>query len=616
MNRNEENKSKHSTLKKIAIGAATAAAAGGAVGLRRQVIKHHGGAWNITGQGKYGRVYRTARPGMYRDAVQSVVDKGKGVVADGARYVKNAAQRVERRATVKAPKRPRGNPNDPMTGTKFWEDAPKKTPKGAPKGGKKRELPPEDGFGQFLFKNQRDASASLPVVRDLGELLLVCRELAGDTTARDQLMAIRKREAVAANAGGYVGSTLYGAGAGMAVGGALAGRRGVSRKTAALGAGAGLAARIALRKKIGKLNQQAQADEGASGDRAHRQARGWNAMVPFGASVLASGAMAYSSSGMARGHGKKLRGAVDSVRGRVGKTMNPKWAGVKRGAPFGKGPVVDAATGLPILELPFRRSAGAVDLLGLLREFDVPDKEFIKAKRKAQATAEAINSYGSSGMYGAAAGAILGGPSGVKKGAAIGGAAGIAARLALRKKIAKLNKVAQEDDGARGDLAHRQSRRWNALPILGSAAVAGAAAIKKRGGLIRPFGTLLEQLRELDLQVNDRGEYPWQQYGRERRNKRIGAAVGAAGVVGAGAMLHAGVKRAGGYGVLTDRFRKTQSVGAGRAINRGVAPTAAWAGSTAKGVGVVGQNVGRGVKDVAKSFLAKLRSRFPRPGVA
>jgi hypothetical protein len=446
MNRNEENKSKHSTLKKIAIGAATAAAAGGAVGLRRQVIKHHGGAWNITGQGKYGRVYRTARPGMYRDAVQSVVDKGKGVVADGARYVKNAAQRVERRATVKAPKRPRGNPNDPMTGTKFWEDAPKKTPKGAPKGGKKRELPPEDGFGQFLFKNQRDASASVPVVRDLGELLTVCRELAAPQGDREKIQKLRKAEATGAAAGSYTGGAMYGGLAGALLGG--------NKRSVVAGAGAGIAARLALRKKINRLNQQAQNDAGAGGDMAHRKAQGWNGVVPLGGLAAVGGSTA------GQHYAPQIQEGVRKV------------------------------------------------------------KKMFKGKP----------------------------------------------RLALPAP--------------------------------------------------RGFGTLLEQLREFDLQVNDRGEYPWQQYGRERRNKRIGAAVGAAGVVGAGAMLHAGVKRAGGYGVLTDRFRKTQSVGAGRAINRGVAPTAAWAGSTAKGVGVVGQNVGRGVKDVAKSFLAKLRSRFPRPGVA
>ena len=382
--------------------------------LRRQVIKHHGGAWNITGQGKYGQVYRSARPGMYRDAVQGVVDKGKGVVADGARYVKNAAQRVERRATVKAPKRPRGNPNDPMTGHKFWEDAGKK-------------------------KTTRDASASVPMVRDLGELLAVCRELAAPMTDREKIQKLRKAEATGAAAGSYAGGAMYGGLAGALLGG--------NKRSVAAGAGMGIAARLALRKKINRLNQQAQNDESAGGDMAHRKAQGWNGVVPLGGIAAVGGITA-------------------------GQHYAPQiQAGVRK--------VKEMFKGKPRLALPAPRG----------------------------------------------------------------------------------------------------------------------------------FSTLLERLREFDLQVNDRGEYPWQQYGRERRNKRIGAAVGAAGVVGAGALLHAGVKQAGGYGAMTDRFRSVQGVASRRAAKAGSGLMASQAKGAWKAATHVGGKVGTGVKDVAKSLIARLRAR-------
>ena len=170
--------------------------------------------------------------------------------------------------------------------------------------------------------------------------------------------AIKEGEYTRSNIASYVKSGVLGSGAGMAVGGLLRGRRGVSGKSALAGAVAGLAGRAALQKKINREEDRHLADPkrhriGATAKSAIRHGM-LNAAVPAAAVGTMVGVVAANRKKLGKHMaesktGRKIRAWVLN-RARRRNPAKPDKTVARR-----KGPLIDADTGLPVRALPEKR---------------------------------------------------------------------------------------------------------------------------------------------------------------------------------------------------------------------------------------------------------------------
>lgn len=226
-------------------------------------------------------------------------------------------------------------------------------------------------------------------------------------------------------------------------------------------------------------------------------------------------------------------------------------------------------------------------------------------KLKGHEAGETLKGAGKGGVVGAGAGALL------------------AAAAAAKGKGKLMKRGGQARKVVMGRAGNEALRGAAAGAVVGGGAGLVGGSVKghmgkkadelyvkaKRGEL----SALAERCRELALSVDERGEYPWQAHQREKRKDRmVKGAVGAA-AVGGGVLVHRGVKRAGGYQAMGNRFnavRRTASqVGGQGPIESTYRGAKAVANKVGKGVKAEASAAGSAVKGVGSKILDMVKKR-------
>lgn len=193
----------------------------------------------------------------------------------------------------------------------------------------------------------------------LNQLVEECRELETDQKER------YANEGRRADKFGVVGAVPYGAMAGMAVGGLLNGKKGVTKKAALLGAGTALGSRLMKSKSIKQDRDEAQTKEGQAARAAFLRANKKNSMAVGMSSLVALGgiygrrplnAVAAKVGKVVRQTTKKAKAVNRLMRMKKGGDSGLKGVTRTRGVPKGKGPILDAETGERYPALTSRRA--------------------------------------------------------------------------------------------------------------------------------------------------------------------------------------------------------------------------------------------------------------------